>query len=253
MFDDYTILACITAVSGLLLGAILSRFFNEGKVILVSIEGNISSGKSTLIKILKEKTKNNKQFMIIDEPIDVWENIKDKSGKSIIQAFYDNQKEMSFTFQICALFTRYESLNEIYENALLKSSLIGAPVIVLIERTVLTDYHIFAKMLRKAGNITEFEMMTYEMWFNKFSEKFKLEKSVYLKVEPEICLKRVCERNRNGEDKISIEYLRDCHEQHEEFYNDVLSKSNCVVIDNSKDKNTSDYEKNVETILSHFM
>jgi deoxycitidine kinase len=225
----------------------------NGKVFLVSIEGNISSGKSTIVKILRERTKTNNQFMIVDEPIDTWESIKNKNGQSIFQAFYENPTELGFTFQICALFTRFKSLSKIYEDAMLKSQTIGKPIIVLIERTVLTDYHIFAKMLRKTNMISEFEMLTYKLWFKEFSEKFKLDKSVYLRVNPEKCLERVNVRSRDGEDKISLDYLISCHEHHEKFYEKVLSLNNCIVIDNNKDMSSDDYEKNVKDIMEHFL
>jgi deoxyadenosine/deoxycytidine kinase len=258
VFDECTILYFVFVFA---LGACIDYFIrfnytknpNKGKVYLVSIEGNISSGKSTIVKILKERTKNNGQFMIVDEPIDIWESIIDNGGNSIFHAFYENPTELGFTFQICALFTRFKSLSKIYDEAMLKSQTIGKPIIVLIERTVLTDYHIFAKMLRKANNMTEFEMLTYKLWFDEFSEKFVLNKSVYLKVSPEICLQRVSVRSRDGEDKINLQYLQACHEQHEEFYKNVLSFNNCMVIDNEKEMNSEDYEKNVTEIIEHFL
>lgn len=252
IFYSYCVV-CTSLFIGYLLGVFSAKKSQKGKVYLVSIEGNISSGKSTIVEILRERTKTNNQFMIVDEPIDTWEKIKNEDGKSIFQAFYENPGKLGFTFQICALFTRFKSLSKIYDDALLKSQTIGKPIVVLIERTVLTDYHIFAKMLRKAGHISDFEMLTYQLWFKEFSQKFTLDKSVYLRVDPEICLKRVNIRSRDGEEKISLDYLKACHDQHEEFYHNVLSESNCMVIDNSKEMSTDDYEKNVVEIMEHFL
>ena len=39
---------------------------------IVSIEGNIGSGKSTLMKNLKEYYKNNNQVLFLKEPVDEW-------------------------------------------------------------------------------------------------------------------------------------------------------------------------------------
>ena len=50
---------------------------------IFSIEGNIGSGKSTLVKILKEQlfTANGKKIIFLQEPVDEWESIKDESGE----------------------------------------------------------------------------------------------------------------------------------------------------------------------------
>ena len=42
------------------------------KKIFISIEGNIGVGKSTLLKIIKNKMKD---IEVIQEPIDQWQNI----------------------------------------------------------------------------------------------------------------------------------------------------------------------------------
>ena len=57
---------------------------------LFSVEGNIGSGKSTLIKKLKNEMKyicNGDACEIVNylpEPVNIWESIKDKDGKNII-------------------------------------------------------------------------------------------------------------------------------------------------------------------------
>ena len=45
---------------------------------IITIEGNIGSGKSTIINYLK--TINNKDIVFIDEPVNEWLNIK-SNGK----------------------------------------------------------------------------------------------------------------------------------------------------------------------------
>ena len=62
---------------------------------IISIEGNIGSGKSTLLKNLKTYNAagvSDNKFIFVQEPVEEWNNIKDKSGESIIQKFYANQK-----------------------------------------------------------------------------------------------------------------------------------------------------------------
>ncbi len=50
---------------------------------LITIEGNIGGGKSTLIKLLRESYP---EYYIIDEPVDQWMLMKDSSSnKSLFQ------------------------------------------------------------------------------------------------------------------------------------------------------------------------
>ena len=224
----------------------------EPSIRLVSIDGVISSGKTEMLNKIREYIKDFDNFMIIDEPLDIWENTCDSNGTTILKAFYDDQKGMAFTFQLFALITRFRSFYKSTCKAFSKSKNIKKPVIVIIERTILTDYHIFAKMLEKSGMINEFQMKVYKEWFDEFEPNFKLMKSVYLRVPAEICFERVKQRNRNGEDTISLEYLQACYDQHELFYEQVLKNYNCLVIPNEVDKLTEDYDYNVAKVIEHF-
>mgnify|MGYP003333660748 FL=1 len=65
---------------------------------IFSVEGNIGSGKSTLVKMLKEYLiiANDKKVVFLQEPVDEWESIKDESGESILEKFYGNQQKYHF-------------------------------------------------------------------------------------------------------------------------------------------------------------
>ena len=112
---------------------------------LISIEGNIGSGKTTLFNILEKKLLlndyNNKKFM--KEPIDNWLNLKDNSNTNILELFYRDKSKWSFSFQICAFISKIKEL----EKYLIDSD------IIITERTVLTDRECFAKELYK-NNLT---------------------------------------------------------------------------------------------------
>ena len=62
---------------------------------IISIEGNIGSGKSTVINTLKQYYKENKNVYFLEEPVNEWENIKNSSNKNIIELFYKNQEKYS--------------------------------------------------------------------------------------------------------------------------------------------------------------
>ena len=59
-----------------------------GQPKIISIEGNIGSGKSTLVEHLKSKFERyNKTVYFLDEPVETWESIKDAEGNSMITKY----------------------------------------------------------------------------------------------------------------------------------------------------------------------
>ena len=59
---------------------------------LVFVEGGIGC-ESTLVKHIQGYCeRNNLRFLTIQEPVDLWNHIKDKNETTIIEAFYNDQK-----------------------------------------------------------------------------------------------------------------------------------------------------------------
>ena len=73
---------------------------------IISIEGNIGSGKSRFLSFLKAKYKDNKDILFLNEPVDDWETIKDENGVTMLQKFYENPEKYSFSFQMMAYISR---------------------------------------------------------------------------------------------------------------------------------------------------
>ena len=57
---------------------------------IFSIEGNIGSGKSTLVKELKKSVPNilDKKVVYVQEPVNEWSKIKDKKGETILEKLF---------------------------------------------------------------------------------------------------------------------------------------------------------------------
>ena len=188
--------------------------------IIFSIEGNIGSGKSTLIKKLKNYLKQQYQdfnVIYLPEPVKIWETIKDSKGNTILKKFYQNQEKYAFSFQMMAYISRLmEIKREIKKN--LKS-------IIICERSVWTDKNVFAKMLYDDSKIEEVNYTIYNMWFEEFVKELQLNAIFYVKTEPIKCAERVSIRKRDGE-VIPLAYLEKCNKYHEDW----LSKSNKIII-----------------------
>lgn len=187
------------------------------KPILVSIEGNIGAGKSSFLTALKSCIGDNslgRQVIFLQEPVDEWQNIKDKNGVDILTKFYGDQEKYAFKFQMMAYISR---------QAMVRKAMRENPNSVIIsERCVFTDRKVFAKMLYDSGKIDEIEFKIYNNWFDEFAMDTQYDGHVYLRAVPQTCYDRVRKRNRNGE-VIPIEYLTDCHDNHDNWLTQVGS------------------------------
>ena len=179
---------------------------------IVSIEGNIGSGKSTLRELLARSSLpigNNPGFTLVyvDEPVSEWQTIIDPTGLNVIEKFYADQKEYAFAFQMMAYISRLATLKRAVEQNADKN------VIFVCERSLWTDRQVFAQMLHDEGKIESIKFQIYLKWFDEFIRDYPLDGIIYVTTKPQICSERITKRNRQGE-TIPLTYLASCHDYH---------------------------------------
>ena len=203
---------------------------------IVSIEGNIGSGKSTLMKYLKEHFKNNNHVIFLKEPVDEWEKIKDNNGKTILEKFYENQEKYSFSFQMMAYISRLNVLRQALKSI---NPLSDEKYIIITERSLYTDKLVFAKMLYETGKMEDVNYQIYSTWFQTFLEEFPVHKVIYVKTLPEICHQRITHRSREGEENIPLDYLISCYKYHEDmmcyFSHNIIDLNKQLILDGNID------------------
>lgn len=192
---------------------------------LITIQGNIGSGKSTIVRELKKKYGDNKDICFIQEPVDIWNTIRDENDNPILTLYYENQKEYAFSFQMMAYISRLKILKEAVDK--------GYKYIVS-ERSLDTDKYVFAKMLYDEKKIKHVEYQIYLKWFDEFKKIFEEENIVYVKTSPEVACERVNKRAREGEN-IPLEYLENCHKYHEDWINNDIITNQYLLIDGNND------------------
>jgi deoxycitidine kinase/deoxyguanosine kinase len=218
------------------------------KPIIVSIDGNIGAGKSTLFDYLKDKFSNNTKIIFLEEPVSVWQNIQDDRGNSLLELFYADKYTWAFSFQMAAYISRLALLKETIEK--------NPNAIIITERSLNTDRHVFAKMLYDYSSISEIDYQIYLKWFDTFAKDYPVSKVIYVKTDPYICYRRIKIRSRNGE-VIPFEYLESCHEYHENMIN-LLTSQSVTVIDGNVDIKDNEnilqvwFEK-IEDVLYEYM
>lgn len=204
--------------------------------IIVSIDGNIGAGKTTLFRELQSRFDNIKNFVFLDEPVSCWQSICDENGISLLELFYKDSEKWSFSFQIAAYISRLALLKEAYEKT--------PNAIIITERSLNTDRHVFAKMLYDQNKIKKIDYEIYLKWFDTFAKDYPVKKVIYVKTDPSNCYSRIKMRAREGENVIPLDYLKSCHSYHEEMMNSY-NRIEVVTIDGNIDINNNNNILNV--------
>lgn len=170
----------------------------------IHVEGNIGAGKSTMIKYIKD----NFQCNTSEEPVDKWVSLRD-GEQSILDKFYEDPKRWSFAFQMNCFISRTHQVNELPKDG--KN---------FIERSIYSD-KIFASNCFANGMMNPIEMQIYSNWSNWLEYELcaKVDKIIYLRSTPEVSYDRIKQRSRTGENEISLEYLQQLHELHDQWLN----------------------------------
>ena len=154
----------------------------------ISIEGNIGSGKSTILKIIRE---NFPELTILDEPLSEWQNVGDKKDINLLGLYYQDPARWGFTFQIYAFMSRLTKWTEY-------SKLSGGGIRIS-ERSLLSDRYIFASIMRDSNILDEAEHEIYLNFYDnlvKMNDIVDLHGVIYIQCPAEICAQRIKERSR---------------------------------------------------------
>ena len=187
-------------------------FLRKPRVYIFSIEGNIGSGKSTLVKLL---SRFNPHIHFLQEPVDIWKEIKDTNENNILSEFYKDQNRFAYTFQNFAFITRVTTLTSLIS----KVKTMFQDKYIIVERSIHSDKNVFAKMLYDDKKISELEYKIYNYWFYKLHTKVLFSGHIYLEVDAEVAAKRINKRSRSEEEGIPIDYLKSLNKYHEDWLN----------------------------------
>jgi deoxyadenosine/deoxycytidine kinase len=194
---------------------------------IITLEGNIGAGKSTLIEKLQEKYQNDPSIIFLKEPVDIWEQIKDETTcDTILKMFYANPAKYAFPFQVMAYITRL---------SLLVQTVKANPDarIIICERSLEADKNIFAKMLHDDGVIDSVCYQIYERVFAEFTDQFAVSGIVYIDADPGVCASRIMKRARDGEGGIALDYLQKCKNYHDKWLLDKPCVLHLITNDNA--------------------
>ncbi|QKF94296.1 deoxynucleoside kinase [Fadolivirus algeromassiliense] len=238
MFYDILLICALLSIPIALYSFLKPK--QKPKKILVSIEGNIGVGKTSIMNMMKERF-SNAEF--IYEPVDEWHTIVDSNGKDILQSFYDDKKRWSYTFQNIAYVTRMNHIIDMIMNS--------SKRYIIVDRSLQADLNTFAQMLYNDNCLSSLEWNAYNRWNNFFEQYFGdqiVHKLIYLRCDPDIAYQRMQVRNRDAEKGVPFEYLKSLHQYHDKW---LMQKENVLILDVNKDfvKNKFRFENMYKQIM----
>jgi len=185
---------------------------------IISIEGNIGAGKTTLLEQLMQRSNatnatnaTNQKWIFMREPVNQWSTIKDRvTGETILSKFYADSAKYAFPFQVMAYATRLAELRRIVKEH-------PDCELIVCERSLDADRHIFANMLADEGKIEDVCYQIYRRFFEESAHEFALDGIIYVDADAQVCFDRIRGRDREGESNIPLAYLETCRQYHENW------------------------------------
>ena len=178
---------------------------------IISIDGNIGSGKSTLMDTLSKNTHVGAEYF--PEPLHIWGDT--------LQRYFEDKKTWvcALTIDILSAFDRVRQSTAPHQ---------------IVERSPVSCLDVFTEILRQEGFISKDEFYSIQEYASIF--KWIPDVIIYIDVDPLVCEERMRQRQRSGED-IPYEELKYI----EYTYKKVLKDAPCrVYIVRQEDTETRD-------------
>lgn len=185
---------------------------------IITIDGNIGSGKSSVLYYLHK----NYKIPIDLEPIENW--------KIYLDNFYNHKNDI-FNFQLRVWLDR-AWIQEKEEKVLL-----------LMERSPYFIKNVFNKSAYENKLISDNEFNILKELYNKTDSIWNSNNYIYLRSNPEKCLERIEIRGRDNEKNIKKEYLEHIHNLHEIAYEKGIKNNLNILCIDIEEKSVEDIAK----------
>ena len=201
---------------------------SDTQPILITLDGNIGAGKSTLLEAIRTTLPS---ITVIPEPVAAWLTLKNQHGKSLLQLFYEDMRRWGYTFQNAAILTRLLDTQRILKEW---APTPGKLPVIITERSVLTDRHVFADMLHEDGILDDLEWNLYLQWYEAYAKDLPIKGIIHLSTSATTSSDRIKIRGREGEESIELAYLEKLDAQHAKWVKETPLP--CLQIDTEPGK-----------------
>lgn len=194
---------------------------------IVTIDANIGAGKTTVMQWLHDHYR-----LPIDlEPVQSWE--------PYLKDIYENRKNV-FMFQVRVWLDR----------CFPKPT--GIAPCLLMERSPYFQQNIFVNIAMEQRTMSHNESMILHDLYAKIYDTWSPSLYIYLRSNPNECLRRIDHRARPSEATIEYEYLLELHRLHEQTYYEAVHKGLNAICVNVEGKTPEQIGQEIVHILKMY-
>ena len=194
----------------------------------IAVSGNIGAGKTTLTEKLAKHYGWTQELESVDE-------------NPYLREFYEDMEKWSFHLQVYFLNSRFQQIQRLR----------AGDKVVIQDRTIYEDAHIFAKSLYGSGKFTEKDYHTYLGLYNSMIAYVNApDLLIYLKADIPRLVANIEKRGRVYENAIRLDYLKNLNRHYEEWIRDYDHGKLLTINVNNLDfvENTEDFSYIVQLI-----
>jgi deoxyguanosine kinase len=159
----------------------------------IAVEGVIGVGKTLVVQRLAER-------------LDAATLLEDWASNPFLRAFYDGQAGAAFQTELFFLLSRYRQQQQLVQRK-------------LFSQATLCDYVFEKSKLFAYLNLDDSELLIYEKLYSLLAEAVpRPDLVIYLQAPTEVLLRRIRQRGRPEEARLSEEYLAEANRAYNHYF-----------------------------------
>lgn len=192
---------------------------------IITIDGNIGSGKTSVLNYLHR----NYKLPVDLEPIDNW--------NTYLKDLYDDNNNV-FKFQVRIWLDRCWIQEKPEKNT------------ILIERSPEFIKNVFVETALDYKMINEVEKELIFDLHKKTDELWDDNIYIYLRTSPDSCFNRIKKRNRVSEKNITLDYIKCIHTKHEKTLEEMQKQNKKIICIDVENKTISEIANDILKFIS---
>jgi deoxyguanosine kinase len=159
----------------------------------IAVEGVIGVGKTLVVQRLAER-------------LDAVTLLEDWAGNPFLKPFYDGQPGAAFQTELFFLLSRYRQQQQLVQRR-------------LFSQATLCDYVFEKSKLFAYLNLDDSELLIYEKLYSLLAESIpRADLVIYLQAPTEVLLRRIRQRGRPEEARLSEDYLAEVNRAYNHYF-----------------------------------
>jgi thymidylate kinase/transposase InsO family protein len=209
--------------------------------VIISIEGNIGAGKSSVINALQQRLQGSPDFQLLPEPVQEW----NQSGA--LEQFYNTHHMPKVCYERWSAAKDLQiAILDSYQRRMKEWEQEGCPPYLVMERGVWSSLAVFTKAANLHPSM-ENKVLGYAQETSVIEATPEL--IIYIDTPPEVCLARIQNRGVEYESDIDLVYLSSLDYMYNSAFRDYTGTVHAVSGLQSKEQ----IQQQVENIIMQYV